>query len=233
MADDNFATIVTAVEEGRAIFNRLRNVIFFLLTTCFGELLSLILSIIFLGQASLVPLQILWINLVTGALLAIPLGLEPLAGDELLYPPRNQKVGLIYRGMLARITLTALMLGAGSFLVFFWTLRHYEIHEARTMAFCSIVIFEWLVAFNARSDEYTIFKLGFFKNPWLFGAIGIGLLLQLFVIYTPFLHRFFDTVSLRGFEWLIALVPGLVIFTFETIRKIYKPKLYTAGKWAP
>jgi len=83
------------------------------------------------------------------------------------------------------------MLGLGSFLVFLWTSRHYEIHEARTMAFCSIVIFEWLVGFNACSDEHTIFQIGFFKNLWLFGAIIIGLLLQLLVVYIPLMHRFF------------------------------------------
>ena len=181
----------------------------------------------------MIPLQILWINLVTGALLAIPLGLEPRVGDELLYPPRHPKVGLIYPGMLMRIAVLASLLGIGAFLVFFWTLRHYEIHEARAMTFCSIVIFEWLVAFNARSDEKTIFKLGFFKNPWLFGAIIVGLILQLFVIYAPFMHRFFDTVPLKGFEWGIALAPGLFIFIFETMRKLVAPKFYNAGKWGP
>jgi len=231
LVDDNFATIVAAVEEGRAIFNRLRSVVFFMMTTCFGELLTLILSIIFTGQTALIPLQILWINLVTGALIAIPLGFEPRVGDELSYPPRDPRVGLIFPGMLARIAVLSSTLGLGAFLVFFWTLRHYEIHEARAMVFCSIVVFEWLIAFNARSDEHTIFKLGFLKNPWLFGAIIVGLLLQLLVIYVPFMHRFFDTVPLKGFEWGIVLMPGFFIFTFETIRKILAPKLYGAGKW--
>jgi Ca2+-transporting ATPase len=233
LADDNFASIVTAVEEGRAIFNRLRNVIFFLMVTCFGELLTLLLGISFLGEAPLVPMQILWINLVTGALIAIPLGLEPRVGDELSYPPRNPKVGLLFPGMLVRIAVLAGLLGAGAFLVFYWTLRHYEIHEARTMTFCSIVIFEWLVAFNARSDIYTIFKLGVFQNRWLILAVLTGILLQLAVIYLPFMHKPMDTVALRWFEWAIALTPGLFIFLFETFRKIAAPKLFSIGKWQP
>jgi P-type Ca2+ transporter type 2C len=233
LADDNFASIVTAVEEGRAIFNRLRNVIFFLMVTCFGELLTLLLGILFLGQAPLVPMQILWINLVTGALIAIPLGLEPRVGDELSYPPRNPRVGLIFPGMLIRIAVLAGFLGAGAFLIFYWTLRHYEIHEARTMTFCSIVIFEWLVAFNARSDVHTIFKLGILKNRWLVLAVLTGVLLQSAVIYLPFMHRPLDTVALRWFEWTIALIPGLFIFVFETFRKIVAPKLYTIEKWQP
>ncbi len=233
LADDNFASIVTAVEEGRAIFNRLRNVVFFLMVTCFGELLVLMLAIIFTGQAPLIPLQILWINLVAGGLLAIPLGSEPRSGDELSSPPRHPKVGLIFPGMIMRIALLASMLGLGAFLVFTWALRHYEIHEARTMTFCTIVLFEWLLALNARSDEHTIFKLGFFKNSWLLGMILIGILLQLFVVYTPYLHHFFDTVALGWFEWGIIFLPGLAIFIFETARKSMASKLFSVGKWVP
>lgn len=233
LADDNFKSIVTAIEEGRAIFNRLRNVIFFLMTTCFGELLTLFLAIIFTGQAPLIPLQILWINLVTGGLLAIPIGSEPRVGDELNHPPRHPKVGLIFPGMIMRISLLAGMLGLGAFLVFTWTLQHYDIHEARTMTFCTIVVFEWVLALNARSDEHTIFKLGFFKNPWVLGLIIIGILLQLFVVYVPYMHRFFDTVPLKLFEWGIVILPGLFIFVFETMRKFFAPKLFSSGKWTP
>jgi Ca2+-transporting ATPase len=233
LADDNFASIITAVEEGRAIFNRLRNVITFMLSTCFGELLTLVLGVLFLGQTPLIPLQILWINLVTGALISIPLGLEPRTGDELSNPPRSSKVGLIFPGMLFRIAFLASMLGTGAFLVFLWTLQHYELHEARTMAFCAIVAFEWLVAFNARSDEITIFRLGVFKNRWVVGAVFTGLALQLMVVYIPFFHDPFDTVSLKFFEWGIVLIPGVSIFLIETCRKLLAPKLFSLGKWKP
>lgn len=231
LADDNFASIVTAVEEGHAIFNRLRNVVTFMLTTCFGELLTIALAVSILGETPLVPLQILWINLVTGALIAIPLGLEPRTGYELSTPPRSSKVGLIFPGMLMRILFLASMLGIGAFLVFHWTLDHYELHEARTMAFCTVVAFEWLVAFNLRSDEYTIFRLGIFKNRWVVGAIFAGLALQLMVIYVPFFHDPFDTVALKAFEWGIILIPAVTIFLVETIRKLLAPKLFSLGKW--
>ena len=101
------------------------------------------------------------------------------------------------------------------------------------MTFCSIVIFEWLLTFNARSDVHTIFKLGFFKNRWLLVAVFSGLLLQLAVIYLPFMHQPMDTVALRAFEWAIALMPGFFIFLFETSRKIVAPELYSIGKWQP
>ncbi|MCM8830680.1 MAG: HAD-IC family P-type ATPase [Candidatus Omnitrophica bacterium] len=231
LADDNFASIVAAVEEGRIIFNRLRNAVLFLLTTCFGELFTLILCILFTGKAPLLPIQILWINLVTGALIAIPLGLEPKVGNELKFPPRHPKVGLIYFGMVMRIVWLASALSVGAFLVFVWSLMRYSIEQARTMVFCSVVVFEWLVAFNIRSDEYTIFKLGVFKNTALIKSIVIAIILQLVVIYAKFVRPFFNSVALELFEWLVVLLPGITIFIAETLRKIIAPNLFSAGKW--
>jgi len=233
LADDNFASIVAAVEEGRAIFNRLRNAVFFLLTTCFGELFALILSIYFTGKAPLLPIQILWINLVTGALIAIPLGLEPKVGNELQVPPRHPRVGLIYLGMGMRIFFIAFGLGIGAFFIFSLGLSRFNLEEARTIVFCSIVIFEWLLAFNARSDEFTIFKLGIFKNSVLIKAVLIAIGLQLIVVYAGFLRPFFNTAALNPQEWLIAIIPGGSIFLLETLRKIFAPKLFSAGKWYP
>ena len=233
LADDNFASIVTAVEESRAIFNRLRNVIFFLLTTCFGELMTLMLAIAFIGKAPLLPIQILWINLVTGGLIAIPLGLEPKTGDELLQPPRHPKVGLIFPGMALRVGFVAAMLSISAFLVFKKTLQLVSIEEARTVVFCSVVSFEWFIAFNARSDHYTIFKLGVLKNRNLIITGLIAVALQFGVVYLPIAHPVFNTVPLGLYEWLIVLLPGLFIFTVETIRKLVFPNLFSLGKWQP
>jgi Ca2+-transporting ATPase len=164
LADDNFATIVSAVDEGRVIFNRLRNVIFFLLSTNIGELLALILSIIFVGKAPLLAVQIIWNNLLTDTAVAIPLGLEPRIGDELKQPPRHPSVGILFPGMLWRVLFMATFMGTGIFLVFNWAQARFSIEEARTITFCTMVTFEWFRAFNARDDEHTIFRLGIFKN---------------------------------------------------------------------
>lgn len=231
LADDNFASIVAAVEEGRVIFNRLRNAILFLLTTCFGELFALILCVYYTGTAPLLPIQILWVNLVTGALIAIPLGFEPKSGDELRLPPRHPKVGLIYPGMVARIFFLASGLSVGAFLIFIWSLNRFSIEETRTVVFCSIVVFEWLVAFNVRSDKDTIFKLGILKNGALIKAIAVAIVLQMIVVYAPVSQPLFKTVALRPFEWLIALLPGAFIFICETLRKMIFPGLFGAGKW--
>jgi Ca2+-transporting ATPase len=233
LADDNFSSVVTAVEEGRAIFNRLRNVTLFLLTTGFGELLALILSVTFLGIAPLLALQIIWINLVTGVIMAIPLGLEPKTGDELKQPPRSPRVGIVYPGLLLRIGFLAIMLGVGVFTIFNWAQSRFSLEEARTIAFCSVVFFEWLVAFNSRSDEVTIFRLGVFHNKWLARAVLLAIVLQLAVVYITPLQLAFKTVPLDIAQWGIALIPGMIVFILETIRKLIVPRLFSLGKWQP
>ena len=233
LVDDNFASVVAAVDEGRAIFNRLRNVIFFLLSTNIGELLALILSILFIGTVPLLAVQILWVNLVTDTTAAIPLGLEPKFGDELKQPPRHPKVGLIFPGLLLRIGFLATLMSVGIFLIFNWAQARMSLEEARTLAFCSMVAFEWFRAFNARSDEYTVFKLGVFRNRWLLLSISIAIMLQLAVIYVPFLQVAFGTVPLGIDKWGIALLAGGSLFAIEETRKVLFPRLFTLGKWRP
>ncbi|MFC2122708.1 cation-translocating P-type ATPase [Bacteroidota bacterium] len=233
LADDNFASVVAAVDEGRAIFNRLRNVIFFLLSTNTGELLALILSVLFIGQAPMLAVQIIWVNLVTDTAVTVPLGLEPKFGDELKQPPRHPKVGLVFPGLLLRVGFMAAMMSAGVFLIFNWAQSRMSLEEARTLAFCSMVVFEWFRAFNARSDEHTVFKLGLFRNRWLVMSIGLAILLQMAVVYVPFLQVAFSTVPLSLGEWGIALLAGGSLFTIEEIRKTVFPRLFSRGKWQP
>jgi len=233
LADDNFASVVAAVDEGRAIFNRLRNVIFFLLSTNLGELLALILAVLFIGKAPLLAVQLIWINLVTDTTAAIPLGLEPKIGDELKQPPRHPKVGLIFPGLLLRIGFLAILMGVGIFLIFNWAQARMTLEEARTIAFCSMVAFEWFRAFNARSDEHTIFRLGAFRNRWLVMAIAVAIILQLAVIYVPFLQIAFSTVPLGIDKWGIAILAGGSLFVIEEARKALFPRLFTLGKWKP
>ena len=233
LADDNFASVVAAVDEGRAIFNRLRNVIYMLLSTNLGQLLALILAILFVGKAPLLPVQILWINLVSDTATAIPVGLEPKYGDELKQPPRHPKVGLIYPGMLLRIAFQAIPMSIGIFLIFYWAQDRVSLDEARTIAFCSMAIFAWFKAFNARSDEYTIFRLGVFRNRWLVIAIAVVALLQLAVVYVPFLQAAFRTVPLGIDKWGVAILAGGILFIVEETRKALFPRLFNLGKWQP
>ncbi len=237
LADDNFASIVAAVEEGRIVFNRLRNASFFLLLTCCAELLTLFLSVAFYGESPLEPIQILWINLVTGAMVAIPLGLEPGIGDELSQPPRDPRVGLLYPGMLLRIGLTGLCMS----LLVTWIFHHAPLPEGvdaetahgirQTVAFTSIVIFEWLFAFQARSAEKGVLQLGFFRNPWLLVCMMIGLGLQALVIYLPAANKVFHTQPLTMEELAWTLLPGVIAVAIESIRKRIAPQFFGRGQW--
>ncbi len=233
LADDNFASVVAAVDEGRAIFNRLRNVVFFSLSTNLAELLSLILAVSIIGIAPLLAVQIIWINLVTDTSVEIPLGLEPKFGDELQQPPRHPKVGLIYPGLLFRICFLALLMSLAVFFIFNWAQSRYSVEEARTLAFCSIVTFSWLRVLNARSDKHTIFKLGILKNKWLLVGIATAILLQMVVIYVPFMQTAFQTVPLSIGKWGIVLLAGVILFAIEEVRKIMLPNLFAMGKFMP
>ncbi len=231
LADDNFASVVSAVDEGRAVFNRLRNVLFYTLNTNLSELVTLILALVFVGKSPLLAVQILWINLVTDTAGDIPLGMEPKFGDELKQSPRDPAVGLIYPGLMIRIMIMAILIGLGTFLIFRWAESRMSIEEARSLAFCAIVAFEWLMAFSARSDEHTIFKLGIFRNRALVISIGVAVLLQMAVIYMPFLQTAFGTFPLTLRDWGIVVVAAGGLFCLEEIRKVFFPRLYSFGKY--
>ncbi len=233
LADDNFASVVAAVDEGRAIFSRLRNVIFFLLSTNLGELLALTLSVFFVGKAPLLAVQIIWNNLVTDTAVAVPLGMEPKFGDELKQPPRHPDVGIIFPGLLARVLYMSVMMGVGAFIVFNWAQQRESIEAARTMAFAALAVFEWFRALNARSDEHTLFQVGIFRNRWLVISVLTAILMMIAVIYVPFLQIAFSTVPLRIDQWGIALAAGGSLFAVEEIRKALFPRLFSFGKWRP
>jgi len=233
LTDDNFATVVSAIDEGRAIFNRLRNVLFYLLNTNIAELLALIAGIAFIGKAPLLAVQILWVNLITETAGAIPLGLEPKLGYELKQPPRDPRVGIIYPGLLVHTMLVALIMGSLIVGIFIWADSRMSLAEAQTLTFCSLVACRWFIAFSARADETTVFKLGIFRNRWLLIIISCSILLQMAVIYVPFMQTAFGTVPMSLEMWGIALCAGFFLFLLIEGRKQFFPKLFSFGKWKP
>ena len=125
------------------------------------------------------------------------------------------------------------MMSVGVFTIFNWAQARMILEEARTLAFCSLVAFEWFRAFNARSDENTIFKIGVFRNRYLVGAIAFAIILQMAVIYAPPLQLAFHTVPLSLDKWGIAILAGGSLFVIEETRKVLLPRLFTIGKWKP
>ena len=236
LADDNFASIVAAVDEGRSIFTGLRNVIFFLLSTNIGELLILLFSLIFIGEVPLQAVQIIWANLMTDTAVGLPLGFEPKVGDELKQPPRHPRVGLMYRGLIMRIIFIAAMMSLGVCAIFAWSYHANgadPLPRAQTMAFCALVAFQWFSAFNARSEEHTVWKLGLFRNRYLIACIALAVALQMAVVYVPFMQDAFGTVALNAWDWAVIFGAGGALFLIEEMRKVLAPKLFSKGKWTP
>ncbi|MCD6299963.1 MAG: cation transporting ATPase C-terminal domain-containing protein, partial [Dehalococcoidales bacterium] len=143
------------------------------------------------------------------------------------------KVGLVFPGMLLRIIFQAVPMSVGIFLLFYWAEAKVSLDEARTIAFCSMAIFAWFKAMNARSDEHTVFSLGIFRNRWLVAVIFIAVMLQLAVVYIPSLQVAFHTVPLGINEWASIIAAGAALFVIEETRKALLPQLFSLGKWKP
>ena len=207
LADDNFATIVAAIEEGRTIYENIRKFIRLLLSANWDEIGVVFIAAMAKLPVPLLPVQILWINLVTDGLPALALGMDPPDPDVMKKSPRNPKEE-IYHGMFEFILVAAVIAAIASLLPFYYLYKTTgDISLARTVAFTVAVFFEMFLSFNCRSPERYIFtsKKRLMANKTLFLAVTLSLLLQLLVIYVPFLQIIFETSSLSLREWIIVL----------------------------
>jgi P-type Ca2+ transporter type 2C len=206
LVDDNFATIVAAVEEGRGIYDNIRKFIRYLLSCNIGEVLTMFVAALAGLPLPLLPVQILWVNLVTDGLPAMALGVDPKEPDIMNRPPRNPAESVFSRGLSRKIISRGLQIGFSTIAVFTlaYLLKH-DLALARTMAFSTLVFCQLFHVYDCRSELLTIFELGLFGNKYLLLATGCSTLMQLAVIYVPFLRDIFGTVPLGGAEWLVIL----------------------------
>jgi Ca2+-transporting ATPase len=222
LTDDNFATIIGAVEEGRVIFSNLRQVVAFLLTTASGEVLTLFAALVLGFQLPVTAVMILWINLVTDGTTTIPLGLEPKHGDVLRRPPRPRDSGVLDRSTIGRIAMLATVSATGTLSLFAWSSQTKDLQHAQTIAFTTLVAFEWFKTLTYRSSTDSLFSVGLFSNHWLVAALGFAMSLHLAAIYTPLGQLAFGTVPLSAWEWLtIGLVASTALVADE-VRKFLK-----------
>jgi Ca2+-transporting ATPase len=239
LADDNFATIVAAVEEGRAIFANIQKFLRFLLSSNIGEVLTMfggvvlasVLGLTASGDeviiAPLLATQILWINLVTDGAPALALGLDPADPDVMQQQPRPQGSGVITREMWFGIVLVGVIMAVGTLLVLDASLPGGlivgtgDMAYGRTMAFTTLMLFQMFNVFNARSDTHSVFYQ-LFHNVWLWGAVGLSLVLQVAVIYVPFLQSAFSTVPLRGSDWLTCVLVGSSVLWLREFSKLVR-----------
>ncbi len=237
LADDNFATIVAAVEEGRAIFSNIRKFLRYLLSSNIGEVMTMFFGVLAAdliglaaghGGAVVLPLlatQILWINLVTDGAPARALGLDPADPDTMGKPPRRRGERVITRRMWTGIVFVGVIMAAGTLLVIDGSLPGGliegtgTIDHARTKGFTTLTLFQLFNVFNARSDERSAFS-GLFANRWLWVAVTLSLALQAGVVYLPFLQQAFSTVSLDGTDWLICVATASSVLWLRELAKL-------------
>jgi len=230
LADDNFATIVAAIEEGRGIYDNIRKFIRYLLTSNVGEIITMFAAMVIGLPLPLLPIQILWVNLVTDGLPAIALGVDSSEEDTMQRPPRSVREGIFARGLGRRIVTRGFLIGAMTLAVFVGALHLWgqELMVAQTMAFATLVMAQLIHVFDCRSVQYGILQRGVFGNVYLIGAVLSSLLLLLVAIYIPGLQPIFHTRSLGVGAWVAILIAASVPTFLVQVRRPRPRRLRTA-----
>ncbi len=219
LLDDNFATIVAAVEEGRTIFDNIRKFIFYTLSSNTGELIVMVISPLLGMPLALLPLQILWINLVTDGLPGLALAIENSESGIMKRSPFHPKESIFSRGMGGRILWIGTLMGIVSLGVGYAYWLRDPNGPWQTMVFTTLTLAQMGNALAIRSSIDSIFKIGFLSNKLMVGAIISTFLLQLALIYVPFLQKFFHTVALSMTDLMVALVASSVVFIAVELEK--------------
>ncbi|MDO9154539.1 MAG: HAD-IC family P-type ATPase [Paludibacter sp.] len=242
LADDNFASISAAVEEGRRVYDNLLKSLAFILPTNIGLALILIYSIMFfpfdpITKSLLLPMlptQLLWINLVAAIALALPLAFEVKEPNVMRRAPRNPEEPLFNRFVTFRVFFVSVLMSAGAIILFYMAFDkaitlgispEAALSNAQTMVVTFIIMFQIFYLLNCRSLRDSVMKIGFFSNSTIFVGVGIVLLLQLVFIYTPFMQNVFGTSTLSVMEMGIAIFAGFLIFPIISIEKWVRKKI--------
>jgi len=233
LADDNFATIISAIEHGRNIYSNIKKSILFLLTCNLGEVVAMFVSILIGFPAPLIATQLLWINLLTDSLPAVALGMDPGDPDVMIEKPRAPKESFFVHGAGMRAIGGGILIGALTIFAFWY--GYYEhgyspfddfvpeniLGYARTMAFMTIISCQLFYSLAFRNSIKSVFRIGFFSNKYLIGTIILGLAMQLMIIGIPAMQDAFKLQMLDFGGWINVVLLGLVPLTFNEIEKIF------------
>lgn len=230
LGDDNFATIVAAVEEGRGIYDNIKKFIRYLLSSNVGEIVTMFAAMLAGLPLPLLPIQILWVNLVTDGLPAIALGVDPAERDIMQRPPRNVNEGIFAKGFSVKILSRGFLIGIVTLLVFIWALHGdtHNLKRAQTMAYATLTMAQFILVFDCRSVEGGIWKRNPFTNIWLVLAVLVSLGLFLLTIYVPVLATVFSTVKLGAMDWIIVVVAAAIPTVALSVRRVGRKALKTA-----
>lgn len=206
LMDDNFSTIVSAVEEGRVIYNNIRKFIRYLLSCNLGEVLTMFLASMFSLPIPLSPIQILFVNLATDGLPAIALGVDPPDSDIMGEKPRKKNEDIFARGLVEKIVIRGALIGICTLLTFIAGMYYgFSIKTCRTMTLSTLVLSQLIHVFECRSERHSIFEIKLFTNPYLVGAVLVSIVMLLSIIYIPFLSIVFQTTMLNIGQWFIVV----------------------------
>ena len=224
LLDDNFGTIIKAVREGRGIYDNIRKFIRYLLGCNVGEVLTMLAATLLGLPLPLIPMQILWMNLVTDGLPAIALGLDPVERDIMLQKPRNPREGVFARGLWKRILFSGITISMAALAIFVFSLWYYpgELERSRTMAFTTLVLAQLIFAFQCRWERHSIFDMGIWGNIYLIAAVLLSGGAQVFLLHTPFMASIFQTVPLKLDDWLLVVIFAFFPLFAETVVMIGK-----------
>lgn len=223
LTDDNFATIVNAVEEGRIIYSNIKKFVAYLLSCNLGEVLIVLISILMNLPVPLIPIQLLWLNLVTDSFPALALGVERGEADIMNEPPRDPDEPILDTEIKITVAIQSIAITVATLLAYFVGLKWYGqaegLHHARTMAFSTLIICELLRSYTARSIDKTVFEIGVFTNKKLVMATVFSFLLMLLVIYVPVLNDAFGLMDLGPREIAVVLGSSVIPLVAGEIQK--------------
>jgi magnesium-transporting ATPase (P-type) len=230
LADDNFSTITAAVEEGRRVYDNLKKTILFILPTNGAESFLIIASILFGTMIPLIPVQILWVNMVTSVTISLALAFEPVEPGVMTRPPRDASEQFLSGYFLWRILFVSVLIGGMTLALSVWLLNSgYSENLVRTMTLQTIVLCQAFHLFNSRSIRKPVYALNFFGNKAVFAVLGLMILLQLSITYLPFMNTVFSTVPLEPQYWRMPILLGVIVFVVVEIEKFVMRRL-DAGK---
>lgn len=221
LADDNFSSIVNAILEGRTVFNNVKKTSFYLITTNTAEDLTVISALLMGLALPLLPIQILWLNLVTDSVLVAAIASEPAHNGILNKKPRSYEEKILTKDVLPSLIFTGLLMVFGTIVLFTHFMPH-GMDKARTVAFSFMAFSQLFNAINMRSLSLSVFKIGFFSNGFFIISLAISVFIQFFVIYTPFFQEVFKFERLNTQEWFLIILSSSLIFFIIEIYKSFK-----------
>lgn len=227
LADDNFASIVNAIEEGRTVYDNIRKALLFILPTNGAEALVLMTAILLGHVMPITPAQILWVNMVTAVTLALAISFEPMEDQVMKRPPRDPKDPILGRFFIWRIAFLSFLIG-GLTMGIFEYMEFLGLGDiaSRTIAVNTLVAGQLFYLFNCRNIKHPSLGKGFFRNKYAFIAAGVLILLQMAFVYAPFMNVFFETSPVSPVYWLYSIAAGLIVFIIVELEKTVLRKYY-------